>query len=509
MTEPVQFFHLILITLSVSILVVIGAGSFAKKARHLPLIVSSLLAVLAIVASLELILSGGSGALDKEFLKASYLGEFNFKIDYISGPIAITVLLVSLLISVYAYPYMERRIEEEKEDLLREMRVFYILYYIFAISMFASVISTNFIEFYLFLEVGLISSFILINNYGYGDRRKIAIMYLVWTHIGAVLFLVGSLAFGYILGSFNIFTDAGSIVSTAAIGSNIARAIFILMLVGMLVKAAAFGFHLWLPYAHAEAPTPISALLSPLLIGIGPYVIFRFIIPLFPAQFEALRVTLAFWGVLTIVYGGLNALFEKDFKRFLAYSSISQMGYLITAVAAGNVYGYIGLLLHYIAHAFGKATLFGSAGSIIYHENELRDIRKMGGLLKALPITGNSALVGFFTITGMPPTIGFWSELFIVRGVAEAFLFGGTEGIAIIALLFLGFSLSISYAFYTYKNVFQGPPKIEERKRENAFIAGSLVALAAASVILFVFGPSLANILVQYMSSMGAVAGGA
>jgi len=277
----------------------------------------------------------------------------------------------------------------------------------------------------------------------------------------------------------------------------------------MLVKAAALGFHLWLPYAHAEAPTPISALLSPLLIGIGPYVIFRFLYPLFPAQFSDARLLLAVWGALTIVYGGLNALFEKDFKRFLAYSSISQMGYLIISVAAGNIYGFIGLILHYIAHAFGKAILFASAGSVIYHENGLRDMRQMGGMLKTLPMTGNTALLGFFAITGMPPTIGFWSELFIVRGVVEAFYGIGAEGLAIIALLFIGFSLSISYSFYRYKEVFQGPPKFGERKKEDPFIIGSLITLAILAIALFIVAPVYANDLTGYLNSLKALAGGA
>lgn len=503
----VQFYHLILIATVLSVLVQVAIGSILKKPKQLLILTSILFVLLTISTLIELILPGKEGALDGAFLSSSYLGEFNFIVDYVSGPIAITILIVSLIISIYAYPYMEKRIHDEGGEILPDMKLFYTLYYLFGISMFASVLSTNLIEFYLFLEVGLITSFILINNYGYGERRKIAILYLVWTHIGAVLFLVGALAFGFITGSFNVFNMYGGLVSSS-IATNLAKAVFTLMLIGMLVKAAAFGFHLWLPYAHAEAPTPISALLSPLLIGIGPYVIFRFLVPLFPSQFESARSWLAVWGALTIIYGGLNALFEKDFKRFLAYSSISQMGYLITAVAAGNVYGFIGLLLHYIAHAFGKATLFGSAGSIIYHEDELRDMRKMGGLLKALPLTGNTALVGFFTITGMPPTIGFWSELFILRGVVDAFFMKGSLGNSILALLFIGFSLSISYAFYAYKNVFQGPPKIMEKTKENRFIAGSLIALSAISVILFIAGPSLANALAGYLNSIVSLIGG-
>ena len=500
--------HLMLTTLSISILALIALNIVLKRPRHMSTATAALFLPLIASTLLATFYSGGKFT-DGVYLSAKYLGDFNFLVDYVSGPIALTILGVSMVISIYAYPYMERKFEEEGEQISSNMKLFYVLYYIFSISMYGSVISTNFAEFYLFLEVGLISSFILINNYGYGDRRKIALLYFVWTHIGAVLFLVGALAFGYYEGSLNVFGSGGNIVYTGELMQSVAKAVFALMLVGMLVKAAALGFHLWLPYAHAEAPTPISALLSPLLIGIGPYVIFRFLYPLFPAQFGDARLLLAVWGALTIVYGGLNALFEKDFKRFLAYSSISQMGYLIISVAAGNIYGFIGLILHYIAHAFGKAILFASAGSVIYHENGLRDMRQMGGMLKTLPMTGNTALLGFFTITGMPPTIGFWSELFIVRGVVEAFYGMGAEGLAIIALLFIGFSLSISYSFYRYKEVFQGPPKFGERKKEDPFIIGSLITLAILAIALFIVAPVYANDLTGYLNSLKALAGGA
>lgn len=502
-----QVHYLISSTLALSLLIVVVASMLAKRERSVSITASFMFLPLILVTSIQLFIGGRSGYLDGSFLSGSFLGEFNFLLDYISGPISITVLVVSMIIAIYAYPYMSRKLKEEGEEVLSGLKLFYLLYYIFAISMYASVISTNLVEFYLFLEVGLISSFILINNYGYGDRRKIALLYLVWTHIGAVLFLVGSLAFGYYEGSFNVFLSNGKIISLNGISYEVAKLIFALMLIGLLVKAAAFGFHLWLPYAHAEAPTPISALLSPLLIGIGPYVILRFLIPLFPEQFNSVRVILAIWGTITIIYGGLNALYERDFKRFLAYSSISQMGYLIVAAASGNIFGYAGLILHYIAHAFGKAVLFGSAGSIIYHENELRDIRNMGGMLRALPLTGNSALIGFFTITGMPPTVGFWSELFIVRGSVDAFSAAGNVGWLVLFLLFIGFSISISYSFYNYKRIFQGPPKFEKTK-ENHLIVGTLIALSIASVILFVIAPAYANALVGYLKSYYASVGG-
>lgn len=496
--------HLVLASILIPTLFLFFTCIFIKDTKKIYKLVVLSFTMSTLLFSLSLLKAGLRYQMyDGVYLTGNYIGNFDFVVDIISFPIALTILFISLFIGIYAFPYMHRKFEYENLDIEREIKIFYVLYFVFSISMFATVLSTNLLEFYLFLELGLISSFILINNYGYGDRRKIALLYLVWTHIGAVMFLIGSLLLGVYNATFDVYLSRTGILGN--LSSNLPKELalfaFYFMLIGLLVKAASFGFHFWLPYAHAEAPTPISALLSPLLIGIGPYAIYRFVIPIFPNQFTDFSNYLAIWGVLTIIYGGLNALYEVDFKRFLAYSSISQMGYLILAVSTNSIYGYVGLLLHYIAHAFGKAILFGSAGSVIYHMHELRDIRKMGGLIKTIPYTGNVALVGFFGITGMPPTIGFWSELFIIRGATDAFAAKGTIGVLILALLFLGFSISIAYSFYNYKRIFLGPTKDEDFKNsEDKTLVSSLIVFAAVSIILFAFIPAYADILTKYLS---------
>ena len=185
-----------------------------------------------------------------------------------------------------------------------------------------TVLSTNLIEFYIFFEVMLIPGFFLVAIWGAGQRRKIGLMFLFWTHAGAVVLLLGFLMIGLTVGSFD-FAD----INESEIPPDIAMISAVAIALGLGVKLAVFMFHIWLPYVHGSAPTPISALLSPAMIGIGAYGIFRLIVEFLPATFADLSIWFYIWGLVTMIYGGAMALMQDDIKRLLAYSSISQMGY--------------------------------------------------------------------------------------------------------------------------------------------------------------------------------------
>ena len=170
----------------------------------------------------------------------------------------------------------------------------------------------------------LIPAFLLVGFWGDHPRRRIALMFFFWTHVGAVILLLGLLAIGLSVGSFD-FAD----INEADIPADIVTAAAVAIIIGLGVKLAAFGFHIWLPYAHGSAPTPISALLSPAMIGIGAYALFRLIVEFLPQTYADLSIWLTIWGVGTMFYGGAMALMQDDIKRVFAYSSISQMGYLL------------------------------------------------------------------------------------------------------------------------------------------------------------------------------------
>lgn len=391
------------------------------------------------------------------------IGKFYMLVDGLSAPIIVGISMVSGLVAIYSLKYMVTRIGEMVDggESPPGLGAYYFLYNLFAASMLGMALSSNLVEFYVFLELSLVSSFLLIAYYGYGDRRKISLLYFIWTHVAGALFLVGVLYYGINAGSFDVVkitpTGIGYTAPAYTVLAASAKLAAALIITGLFIKMAVLGVHMWLPYAHAEAPTPISALLSPNLIGIAGYALARFAIPLFPDVFVGLRGYLVALGLATIIYGGLVALKQSDFKRLLAYSSVSQMGYLLLGISTLTAYGIGGAMLHYLSHAFGKAVLFMTAGVFITELHGLRDIRRMGGLARAYPLTAAAALLGFMHLVGMPPSLGMWSEILITLGVVKAYSDASMGLLLVLALgLILAFSISAAYAFITMRRIFYG-----------------------------------------------------
>ncbi len=422
------------------------------------------------------------------------IGTFGLILDQYNTPFVLAIIIVSLLVAIYSYPYMRHRFEELGAGDKAGWGVYYSNYILFYVSMLGVSLSTNIIEFYIFLEISLITSFILIFLYGYGERIKIGIMYFVWTHAGALLFLIGSFIYGLQYGSFDFIVLQNTGV-TYIINPPVIEAIglvpFLLILIGLLIKLPALGFHIWLPYAHAEAPTPISALLSPLLIGLGGLGIIRIVYTIFQSVLADFQMALIVWALLTIIYGGLLALFQSDFKRLLAYSSISQMGYMLLGIATLTPAGLIGAIIQYLSHAFGKATLFMTAGNIILGVHGLRDIRKMGGFASKMPWSATSALIGFLTLSGLPPSVGIVAKFLIIVGFSQLVFSALPFSTALLLILaaFIGFGLTIAYSFITMRKIFFG--SIEGHNKEKilepspaAYISTLIVSILSILMLI-------------------------
>ncbi|MCS7103184.1 MAG: NADH-quinone oxidoreductase subunit M [Candidatus Korarchaeum sp.] len=458
---------------------------------------------LAVVTWLTFITGLREPVLDPIVLSNPTLGNFSMLLDAISAPVAISIGLVTSMISVYSLRYMEHRFEEMEREGHKPASwgVYFMLYVMFSAAMMGTVLSTNLIEFYLFLEVSLLPSFLLIAFYGYGRRERIALLYLIWTHVGALAFLVGVLLLGLNAGTFDFYNPIRA-TANLRLGEVLPEAmrlpVFIAILIGLFVKMAVFGVHIWLPYAHAEAPTPVSALLSPNLIGIAGYALIRIAYALFPSEFELVAPYLLGLALLTIIYGGLMALAQDDFKRFLAYSSVSQMGYLLMGIASITSLGMTGALLHYAAHAVGKALLFATAGVLITQLHGLRSIGKMGGLASKMPLTAALALIGFMHITGVPPSLGLWSEILIVAGVADFSMRIG-HFVSVVALLLVGIGLSTAYSFITMRRIFFGKEsEAAEHAREAGYdLLGPMIVVAAMGLVLFLLPQLLIDPMVE------------
>jgi len=435
------------------------------------------LAFLSLAYSTMLILLAGAQGGLVEYYDWRPIGLFGLNADGLSIPILFTIALLCTLISIYSMSYMTHSIGES-----RQFGLYYALLLLYSVGMMGAVLATNLIEFYLFFELMLIPSYFLIARWGSGDRDRISFMYFLWTHIGALAFLAGILSVGYFSGSFDL-----QAILTGSIPSNLRVLIVGLMVVGLLVKMAAFGLHIWLPHAHAEAPTPISALLSPAMIGIGGYAIVRVVMAILPSAFLEISTALTVWAVVTMFYGGVMALVQDDIKRLLAYSSISQMGYILLGIASLQPLGVSGAMFQYVTHGLGKGILFMMAGAIMIQADGLRSIKKMGGLASKMPITATAALIGFLTITGIPPTTGFISEFLIFAGsFHEAFQLSSMLRVTLSFLAVVSTALTAGYSLWAVRRIFFGglPSELANIKEAPWTITVPILVLSVISIVL-------------------------
>jgi NADH-quinone oxidoreductase subunit M len=432
------------------------------------------------------LVAGAQGGA-KELYDWNPIGQFGLNADGLSIPVLFTIAVLSTVISIFSMPYMAHIIGEKKS----EYALYNALYLLYAIGMMGAVLATNLIEFYLFFELMLIPSFFLIARWGYGDRTRISFMYFMWTHVGALALLAGILTTWLLAGSFDLAT-----IASAPLGPELRVFVVGLFLFGLLVKMAAFGLHIWLPYAHAEAPTPISALLSPAMIGIGGYAIVRIVVAVYPSVLREVSTFVAIWALVTMVYGGLMAFTQDDLKRMMAYSSISQMGYILLGISSVQLLGLSGSMFHYFSHGMGKGMLFMVAGAIILQAHGTRSISKLGGLAQRMPITAAAALLGFLTIMGVPPLSGFLSEFLIFAGVFNSSLLTASyDKLTIAILAVISTAITAGYCLVTMKRVFFGrlPDELASVKEAPATVTAPIVTLAVLAVVV--------GILPEYVTS--------
>ena len=447
------------------------------------------LAFLSLAYSTLLTLFAGFRGGLIEYYEWRPIGLFGLNADGLSIPILFTISLLCALISIYSMSYMAHTIGEDKS----QFGLYYALLLLYSVGMMGAVLATNLIEFYLFFELMLIPSYFLIAKWGSGDRDRISFMYFLWTHIGALAFFAGILSVGYFSGTFDLQT-----VLTSSIPEDLRLLIVGLMVVGLLVKMAAFGLHIWLPHAHAEAPTPISALLSPAMIGIGGYAIVRIVMNILPTAFLEISTVLTVWAVVTMLYGGAMALVQDDIKRLLAYSSISQMGYILLGIASFQPLGVSGAMFQYVTHGVGKGILFMVAGAIMVQADGLRSIRKMGGLAAKMPITATATLIGFLTIMGIPPTTGFISEFLIFAGsFHEAFQLNSMLRITLSSLAVVSTVLTAGYSLWAVRRIFFGPLPAELSNVKEApwTMTAPILVLSVVSIILGIFPDLIERLL--------------
>lgn len=323
---------------------------------------------------------------------------------------------------------------------------------ILLLAMTGICIARDLFTLYAFMEVTGIASFIMIAIYREDESLEGAFKYLTMSCIAGVFILAGLALLFLISGSLRfeeLNVEAMETISPSAKGLLYASAA--LLLSGFCIKAGAAPFHNWLPDAHQSADTAVSVLLSGIVIkaaGIyGIMTVSRIFSPL-----SGLRPALACIGVFSVAAGALLALRQNHFKRVCAYSSVSQMGYVILGISAGTPLGLVGAAAHIFSHAMFKSTLFTNAAAL-HEQTGTLDMNEMGGLQKQMPVTSFTSVIAFLSTAGIPPLSGFWSKFTIVLALWMA----GMHGAAWLALLLSLFTGA--YFLRMQRKVFFGKPK--------------------------------------------------
>jgi proton-translocating NADH-quinone oxidoreductase chain N len=419
-----------------------------------------------------------------------------FEIDMLSVFMAGSIAFLGFLVAVYSINYMER------ESRLTE---FYTLVIFMMAGMTGIAMAGDLFTLFIFWELMGLSSYVLVaflkSRWG---PIEAGFKYLVMSATaGAFLLLSMAIIYG-MTGTLNLAALATSLRGAEA--SPWILVLFSTLVVGFGVKSAIVPLHTWLPDAHPEAPSPISALLSGIVIETGLYALTRVLFIVFEP--DLFKLPIAFLAVLTMTLANVMALLQSDIKRLLAYSSIAQIGYMLVGLAAGTAYGIMGLFLHVFNHSMMKGMAFLASGSIV-HEADTRDIGSLRGVGKMMPITSISLFIALLGLGGVPGTNGFISKYHLFSAA-----FG--SGLAWLGIMgVLNSALSMAY-YIRVMQVLLGSPEKGFRVHEAPILMVT-VTLVMAAIIVFLgvwpapiisFATKASEALVDGLSTyIGAVLG--
>ncbi len=417
--------------------------------------------------------------------------EIGFLVDRLTALMMATVSFVSLMVHIYTIGYMaddEHNWPEGARTGRNSYQRFFSYISLFTFSMLMLVMSNNFLQLFFGWEAVGLMSYLLI---GFWSVRESAIFanlkaFLV-NRVGDFGFILGIAAVAMYFGTLDyaeVFAKAPELADAQLAlfgGVSLMTFICVLLFIGAMGKSAQVPLHVWLPDSM-EGPTPISALIhAATMVTAGIFMVAR-MSPLYELSATALSFVLLV-GAITAFFMGLIGLVQNDIKRVVAYSTLSQLGYMTAALGAS---AYAAGIFHLMTHAFFKALLFLAAGSVIIAMHHDQDIRNMGGLRKYMPITWITALIGSLALIAFPGFSGFFSKDAIIEAVGDAQVFG--SGIAWL-LLTLGALVTALYSFRMYYLVFHGQPRMDAHTRSHLHetpwvVTLPLLALAVPSVAI-------------------------
>jgi proton-translocating NADH-quinone oxidoreductase chain N len=447
---------------------------YTEKLKRIAFYLSSTIAIIQMILAAAVIFQIFSGVLSK--IEINYF--INFSIDFYCALVLFTIGLISFITLLV-----------RKYSSSAEIFNFSNLILIIIIGMNGTVMVTDIFSLYVFLEVTAAVSFILIAKSKELPSLDGSFKYFLMSGIATILILSG---IGMLYMSTSSLSYSGIASSLAAIPSMPLQLViaFVFLIAGLSIKAGLVPFHMWVPEAYSSASASVSVLLAGIITKAGGiYAILRLTKDVF-INVPAVQDVFAFLAIITIVVGALMALGQNDFKRMLAYSSISQVGYIIIGAACGTPLGFLGAFLHFFNHATFKSLLFVNS-TAVEMQTGTRNLNKLQGLAAKMKITGGTSIVGFLSTAGIPPLSGFWSKIIIIIALWQV----GFKSYAVIAIL--ASVLTLAYFLILQRKVFFGniSAELENTKEANIGITTSAIILAIITVLVGIGFPFVLSFL--------------
>ena len=420
-------------------------------------------------------------SMDKVFY-SGFLGfPFVLRLNTFSWFFAIAISTLGLLSIVFSLTYMKAK---EKTDF------YYLMFLVVNAAMLGIIFAGDLVSFFVFWEIMSWSTFLLI-SYNRGPALAAGIKYIIMSVIGSMAMLIGIMS---IYTSFGTLTISELPVHLVSASHGYILFVLILFIVGFGIKNAVWPFHVWLPPAHSEAPSPFSAILSGILIKMGTYGFLLLIyviigLKIFLSLGQGLlsfHNILCILGAITILVPTFIAVLQNDAKRLLAWSTIGQAGYIILGIAFGTGLSVAGGIFHFFNHAAFKALLFIVVGAVEYRTRGVRDLDSLGGFIKKMPVAFTAAMIGICGLIGLPLTNGFVSKWLIYKTL----ILEGSPFLAFVALI--GTWGTILYSYKFIHNIFLGqlPAKYRNIKRAPLTMQVPMIILSAG-VLLFGILPGI------------------
>lgn len=376
----------------------------SERARNLSIVclAINLVVSLYLLTQFDLSITGLQFQESIPWLEKLGLG-YELGIDGLSLPLLMINSFLSL-VSVYA-----------SETDIRRPRLYYFLLLVITFAVAGAFVAQNLLLFFIFYELELIPLYLLIAIWGGPQRGYAATKFLIYTALSGILILASFLGLVWLSGSSSFDYSATMAHGLPWIQQTVLLAA---LLIGFGIKIPLFPLHTWLPDAHVQASTPISVLLAGVLLKLGTYGLFRFGVCTFSEVWVDLAPYLAWWAVVSVLYGSLAAIAQTDMKKMVAYSSVGHMGYVLLAAASSNPLSFVGTVFQMVSHGFISALLFLVVG-VVYKKTGTRDLTVLSGLLnpeRGLPLIGSAMVLAVMASAGIPGMVGFISEFIVYRG---------------------------------------------------------------------------------------------